>query len=65
MKMNLKEKREYLIRRYEVDFDARTGILTINKPIKVKDFITLKKLLKSWKVKEYRVSVLGYISMAG
>lgn len=57
--MNPEEKKSYLIRKYDVEYEVKTRILTINKPIAVKDFVLLKALLRNWKVQEYRVSVLN------
>lgn len=47
----------YRYRKYEIEYNRGLGIITINKPILVKDFLELKHLLRicEYEIKDIRV----------
>jgi len=47
----------YRYRKYEIEYNRGLGIITISKPILVKDFLEMKYLLKKceYKIKDIRV----------
>ena len=47
----------YRYRKYEIEYNRGLGIITINKPILVKDFLEMKYLLNKceYKIKDIRV----------
>lgn len=47
----------YRYRKYEIEYNRGLGIITINKPILVKDFLEMKHLLRKceFQIKDIRV----------
>lgn len=47
----------YRYRKYQIEYNRGLGIITINKPILVKDFFEMKYLLRKceYKIKDIRV----------